>query len=201
MGVVRLRGSDGRVREVQIPSDVKPYKFRNFVETVLRVYRPGDDITIKDAAEITRVCEEIASKYLELMRKFQFLHIKGPEWQPAKIYRIGCTPAEEFEHAQESRESVAGLAAFKLFKRLAGLFHRPACILSSQELSREEKLSLLRKWLEEHWFEVILGPALFPVAFVGGTIIANEANKSQRLGEHENSAPQEAQPSIRFNIA
>jgi hypothetical protein len=175
---VRIKDLEGKLREISLPSDVKPNKFKFFWEAIRQILLEKREVMINEAAEQGHVCEETASQYLELLRRYKFLNIKEPQWRAGKVYPVGCTPVEEFEYGQESRESTAGKIGFDFLKRAAG-FVRPAYIAGSPLLSGEDKAKEFWKWYngDGYWCEVDLLVGTTPLWTVLGIICANELRK------------------------
>lgn len=109
--MIRIKPQNGRTIEITPPSDVKAYKFREFLNEFLTTYREGDEITAKGCVDkcIGGVRdEETAAKYLHyITEKYsRVLHLKGPfRSKPGNIYKIGCNFQKAFQMQLEALES------------------------------------------------------------------------------------------------
>lgn len=108
--MIRINLPNGRTIEVKPPSDVKAYRFRDFLNQLLATYREDDEIIAKECADkgIGRVRdEETAAKYLDyIAREYSsILELKGPFRKPGKIYKIGCNLQKAFKMQLEALES------------------------------------------------------------------------------------------------
>jgi len=126
--MIRINLPNGRTVEVKPPSDVKAYRFRDFLNQLLATYREDDEITAKECADkcVGEVRdEETAAKYLHyIAEKYSWvLHLKGPfRSKPGNIYKIGCNFQKAFQMQLEALESQVaycpGDIALSLFESL-----------------------------------------------------------------------------------
>ncbi|MGD0495444.1 MAG: hypothetical protein ABSB28_05325 [Candidatus Bathyarchaeia archaeon] len=203
-----LKEIEGMLEKTEFPPDIQPDEFKEFVKCVFGTYCEGKDIVIPALAQITGLDEEKVERYLDFMTKLNFTHMKPPIYQLDKIWHIGCGPEEDQRMRCESFEGAGGAILFESGKRVLRLFRGPLPEIRGicervGPLVTCPKCNVLIPF--RHGTKgrcPSCDTTYFRDPSSGKLVRLNLLEiLYENLSDHENSAPQEAQPSIRFNFA
>lgn len=174
--VTTVIDNEGNRRNISLPTDMRPGKFKTFLQGFYNCYRDGEDVSAEEAAIKLHFDEEIARKYLRFMVEVGL--VKPVQKRPYTRFKVGCPPPQELLARLEYNEGKFAESWFDFGQRALG-FLRPWRIVPS-ELPWEDKVSLLKEWYEKdrYYLETNLLLALgSTIGTLGGFLILCEVEK------------------------